>query len=176
MRRAVDRSSFMRRLDRRRQRARRKSAVAVALVAALGAAIGLAAAERGAPDVTAAAPDDRSVVVRPFTVCHTGGGTNCVVDGDTVWVDGVKIRVLDIDAPETHPPRCPREADLGERATQRLAELLNAGPFELVVDGRDTDRYGRQLRRIERDGVSLGDVLVREGLARPYGSGRRSWC
>ena len=23
-----------------------------------------------------------------FTLCHTGGGTNCVVDGDTIWLAG----------------------------------------------------------------------------------------
>lgn len=113
---------------------------------------------------------------RHFTICHTGGGTNCVVDGDTAWIDGVKIRVLDIDAPETHPPRCDREAELGARATQRLAILLNQGPFELISENRDTDRYGRKLRRIVRDGQSLGDQLVSEGLARPYAGGRRPWC
>ena len=62
-------------------------------------------------------------------MCHTGGGTNCVVDGDTIWMDGAKIRVADIDAPETHPPRCDREANMGNRATQRFYELVNAGPF-----------------------------------------------
>jgi hypothetical protein len=54
---------------------------------------------------------------RTFGLCHTGGGQNCVVDGDTFWIDGMKIRVADIDAPETHPPRCPYEADVGDRAT-----------------------------------------------------------
>jgi micrococcal nuclease len=37
-----------------------------------------------------------------FGFCHTGGGTNCVVDGDTIWLQGQNIRVADIDAPETH--------------------------------------------------------------------------
>jgi micrococcal nuclease len=41
---------------------------------------------------------------------------------------------------------------------------------------RDEDRYGRKLRTIERDGRSLGDVLVAEGLARPWDGARRSWC
>ena len=34
-----------------------------------------------------------------FGFCHTGGGYNCVVDGDTIWLKGQKIRVADIDAP-----------------------------------------------------------------------------
>lgn len=111
-----------------------------------------------------------------FSICHTGGGYNCVVDGDTVWVEGKKIRISDIDAPETHPPRCEVERDLGERATLRLAAILNEGPFNLLVRGRETDRYGRMLRVIERDGVSIGDRLISEGLARPWEGKRRPWC
>lgn len=99
-----------------------------------------------------------------------------MVDGDTAWIGGVKVRVADIDAPETHPPRCAREADLGERATRRLAELMNAGPFELAPTGRDEDRYGRKLRVLVRRGRSLGDQLVAEGLARTWDGRRRPWC
>lgn len=109
-----------------------------------------------------------------FGLCHTGGGHNCVVDGDTFYADGLKIRIADIDTPETHPPRCPEEAALGDAATRRLQALLSAGAFELR--GSDEDRYGRALRTVVRDGRSLGDVLVSEGLARPYAGGRRSWC
>lgn len=114
---------------------------------------------------------------RTFTLCHTGGGTNCVVDGDTIWLDGSKIRVADIDAPETHPPRCDREADLGNRATQRLLALVNAGSFETQpIGNRDEDRYGRKLRVLVRGGQSLGGMLVAEGLARTWDGSRHPWC
>ena len=122
-----------------------------------------------------AAPN-RGSAARTFTICHTGGGTNCVVDGDTAWIDGVKVRVADIDAPETHPPRCPSEARLGDLATRRLAELMNAGPFEMRTLDRDADRYGRKLRVLTRGGRSLGDRLVDEGLARTWEGRRRPWC
>ncbi|WP_264595370.1 thermonuclease family protein [Sphingobium sp. B12D2B] len=93
-------------------------------------------------------------------------------------MNGEKIRVADIDAPETHPPRCAAEADLGKRATRRLADLVNAGPFEarLASDGRDVDRYGRKLRVLVRDGQSLGGVMVGEGLARSWTGRREPWC
>jgi endonuclease YncB( thermonuclease family) len=114
---------------------------------------------------------------RVFGSCHAGGGQNCVVDGDTFYFNGEKIRLADIDAPETHPSRCEREAELGERATRRLQNMLNAGTITLVADaGRDRDQYGRLLRTVERNGDSLGGILVEEGLARWYGSGRRPWC
>ncbi|HEY1124750.1 MAG TPA: thermonuclease family protein [Sphingobium sp.] len=118
-----------------------------------------------------------ALVQRTFSFCHTGGGTNCVVDGDTIWLDGVKIRVADIDAPETHPPRCAREADLGKRATDRLLALVNAGAFSAEPAGdRDEDRYGRKLRVLVRNGQSLGDQLVTEGLARSWDGARHPWC
>lgn len=111
-----------------------------------------------------------------FGYCHTGGGFNCVVDGDTIWFQGQKIRIADIDAPETHEPRCPSERALGDRATARLHELVNSGPIMLRSIDRDEDRYGRKLRIVEVDGESVGDTLVGEGLARWYEGGRRPWC
>jgi endonuclease YncB( thermonuclease family) len=112
-----------------------------------------------------------------FTLCVQPGQQNCVIDGDTIRYAGTKIRLEDIDTPETHEPRCASEAALGRRATRRLLELVNAGPFQLVrTGGRDEDRYGRKLRTITRNGRSVGDVLIAEGLARPWDGARRSWC
>ena len=68
------------------------------------------------------------------------------------------------------------EADLGDKATKRLAALMNGGAFELQVIDRDRDRYGRKLRVLVRNGRSLGDQLVAEGLARTWEGRRRPWC
>ena len=113
-----------------------------------------------------------------FGRCHVGGGTNCVVDGDTLWAGGEKVRIASIDTPETHPSRCPREAELGAAATRRLQAWLNQGPFELVGNpGRSHDSYGRRLAVPVRHGESVGAVLIAEGLARPYRGGPRAgWC
>lgn len=116
------------------------------------------------------------MAARKFGFCHSGGGTNCVVDGDTFWMDGEKIRISDIDAPETHPSKCPEEARLGAAATQRLQALLSAGPVTLVRPDRDTDKYGRALRIVTRGGKSLGAQLVSEGLARRWTGRRQPWC
>jgi micrococcal nuclease len=111
-----------------------------------------------------------------FSFCHAGAGYNCVVDGDTIWLKGQKIRVADIDAPETHDYRCPSEKELGDRATRRLHDLLESGAITLQNIDRDEDDYGRKLRIVLVNGESVGDTLVSEGLARYYGSGRRPWC
>ena len=111
-----------------------------------------------------------------FRICHTGGGYNCVVDGDTIRLRGEKIRLVDIDAPETHDFRCRNEKALGERAARRLRQLLNSGPMTVQRLGRDKDRNGRKLRLVLVHGRNVGAMLVREGLARPYGGRRRPWC
>jgi len=101
----------------------------------------------------------------------------CVVDGDTIRFEGEKIRIADIDTPEVFSPKCAPEAALGRQATLRMQELLNQGEVTLVRFGsRDVDRYGRKLRVVKRDGRSLGEILVAEGLARRWDGARRSWC
>ena len=111
-----------------------------------------------------------------FALCAEGPRTTCVVDGDTFWLEGEKVRIADINAPETHSADCPAEQALGERATRRLIGLLNAGPFTLDTAGRATDRYGRSLRIVHRGGRSLGAQLVAEGLAEPWRGRRSNWC
>jgi len=126
--------------------------------------------DRAALQLATAALDD-------FPVCTGAGQPDCVIDGDTIRYGGVRIRLEDIDAPEVFSPKCASEAALGQRATDRLEELINAGPFQVVQAGRrDEDHYGRKLRVLMRDGRSLGDILIAEGLARPWDGSRHSWC
>jgi micrococcal nuclease len=113
---------------------------------------------------------------RSFLICGSGRRVSCVVDGDTFWLDGVKIRIADINTPEVISPGCAAEAALGRQATTRPAELLNAGPFELSPADRDEDRYGRKLRIVERGGRSIGDALVNEGLAHRWEGYQQDWC
>ena len=111
-----------------------------------------------------------------FALCAETPRTTCVVDGDTFWLDGEKVRIADINAPETHAARCPSERALGEAATRRLIRLLNAGVFRLEAGTRDRDRYGRALRTVMRGNRSLGAQLVAEGLAEPWQGRRSDWC
>jgi micrococcal nuclease len=112
-----------------------------------------------------------------FGACGYISRENYVIDGDTFFFAGEKIRIADIDAPETGSAQCAAEAELGKRATVRLRELLNEGPFELrSYRSRDKDQYGRKLRIVMRDGRSIGDTLVSEGLARRWNGQRMPWC
>lgn len=125
------------------------------------------------PPMAAGAGDP--ILVR-FGICPDGLHRDCVVDGDTFWLGGQKIRIADIDTPELSPPRCEAERIKGEAAKIRLLDLLNGGAFSLVAGDRDEDRYGRKLRKIVRDGQSIGEILVSEGLARRWDGARHPWC
>jgi micrococcal nuclease len=126
---------------------------------------------------------DPEMIDQQFTRCGRGRGFACVIDGDTFKLGQRKVRIIGIDAPETHPSRCAKEAELGEAATARLRELLNEGPFAMTapVYG-EKDRYGRDLRAISRklpDGSeqSIASDMRESGLARRYLGGFKSgWC
>ena len=105
-----------------------------------------------------------------LAVCASGPRDH---DGDTVWLEGEKIRTADIDTPELNG-ECAAEQKLALRARNRLVELLNAGPFEIIRSG--TDRYGRTLAVLHRSGHSIGEQLVAEGLARTWSGRREPWC
>lgn len=172
---SADHSQMAGRLHLDEEKALRREARSGEAEATPSSAASLNAAGTTAPGASPQLLDGERRIAS-FTLCRSGGGTNCVVDGDTAWIGGTKVRIADIDAPETHPSRCALEAELGEKATLRLQELLNAGPFELQVPDRATDRYGRALRIIVRDDQSIGNQLISEGLARPWEGARQPWC
>ncbi|WP_417591860.1 thermonuclease family protein [Parasphingorhabdus sp.] len=147
----------------------------IAITAALCAALFLAIFLSGGPRSTTAAvgidPNRAS-----FGICFGSDRYTCVVDGDTIWFEGRKIRVADINTPEISSPGCASERQLGQKAKMRLQALLNQGAFSLEPIDRDQDQYGRDLRIITRDGKSLGETLVAEGLAERWQGTRRNWC
>ena len=60
-----------------------------------------------------------------FKPCHGGMRVTCVVDGDTLWLAGDKIRLADINTPEVTRPGCPAERALGDTlVSEGLAEPL----------------------------------------------------
>ncbi|MEZ5790252.1 MAG: thermonuclease family protein [Nitratireductor sp.] len=97
----------------------------------------------------------------------------CVVDGDTVWIDGEKIRLASIDAPEAGG-KCFAERDLAARSAEFLRRFLEAG--DPAIERSGMDRYGRTLARIWVGRAEAGEALVAAGLARPWKGHREDWC
>ena len=150
------------------------------MLAALAVLLGIPLLRDGVERAWEAAPtrwpDGRVEIKTQFGLCHEGGGRNCVVDGDTVWIAGEKVRIAGIDAPETHEPKCPREAELGRKSAFRLQGLLSSGTLLARPADRARDPNGRLLRHIAVDGRDVGETLIAEGLARGYGGRKRGWC
>lgn len=109
-------------------------------------------------------------------MCGQSKRITCVVDGDTIWLEGEKIRLMGFDTPETTTNICggEREKQLGVKATIRLMELLTENSFSVHRDGKD--RYGRTLAVIQIRNINVGNILVKEGLARYWPDGREFWC
>lgn len=107
------------------------------------------------------------------------------VDGDTVRCDGRLMRdmgpgkpfVSGYDAPEIGRAACRSERELGIRAKQRLQQLLELPGTRIEASG-DADRHGRPLVVVRLgDGVTAGEVLIREGFAVRWHPGYHArWC
>lgn len=88
-----------------------------------------------------------------------------VVDGDTLRIDGARVRLWGFDAPERRQS-CRIdgvERPIGEEATDRLRSILAQG--ELRCRTRDRDRYGREVAECWVGSQSIGDLMVRSGWA-----------
>lgn len=117
---------------------------------------------------------------RKLTFCSTQrsntSARTCVVDDDTLWLNGVNIRLKDFDTPESHRNICGSfvEIDLAHAATNRLQELLNGNAWTIEAFGID-GTGGRRLAKIKINGEDVGDILIREGLARRWPDGPEFW-
>jgi micrococcal nuclease len=93
-----------------------------------------------------------------------------VTDGDTIRVDvngrNEPVRLILIDAPETHDPNNPPEC-FGQEATTYLSWLLSlGGDLYLETDVSDRDRFGRLLRYVWLDFGDGEFYLVNEAMVR----------
>lgn len=96
-------------------------------------------------------------------------GTATALDGDTIKIGEVRIRLHGIDAPEkkqTCRDVVGAEYGCGEAATQRLAGILKRAMVECIT--KDIDRYDRIVAECYSDGVNINALLVGEGLAVAY--------
>jgi endonuclease YncB( thermonuclease family) len=100
-----------------------------------------------------------------------------VVDGDTLEVQGQKVRLHGIDAPEMRQVCFRPEYDTagkespwacGVAARRQLEELIARRP--VTCRALDKDRYGRVIARcfVGSPHIDLGGWLVRNGLAVAY--------
>ena len=91
-----------------------------------------------------------------------------VIDGDTLEVGAVRIRLFGVDAPES-AQRClagSRRWPCGEQATRALVGRIDGR--SVACEERDQDRYGRIVAVCRYGGQDVNAWLVREGWAMAY--------
>ena len=94
-----------------------------------------------------------------------------VVDGDTLVVNfhnkAEKIRLLNVDTPESVHPDKRRNTAMGKAASDYTRSRLNGKTICLEFEGRKRGNYGRLLAYAIRDGQNFNLELVRQGWS-PY--------
>lgn len=93
-------------------------------------------------------------------------GSVRVVDGDTIDVDGRRVRLEGIDAPEASQDCQSATGEpwpCGRRATAELRALIDGGTVE--CHERGLDKYGRVLAMCLSGGKNINELMVRRGYA-----------
>ena len=102
----------------------------------------------------------------PARADDTLRGNANIVDGDTIDIAGIPIRLEGIDAAEQRQS-CTGDNNstvpCGELATKALARLIGGAPVTCVLLGRDS--YDRLLGDCSTEGQSLNAQMVRSGWA-----------
>lgn len=92
-----------------------------------------------------------------------------VIDGDTIEMDGQRIRLHGIDAPERDQIRTSIEKTIyncGQRASEKLSQYTEGRT--LHCKKKDTDRYRRIVAVCFVDGQDISELIVRDGYAVAY--------
>lgn len=91
-----------------------------------------------------------------------------VIDGDTLEIEGKKIRLFGIDAPELNQTcEWPNQTiQCGEIAKTAMMDLV-AGA-KVICQEKDTDRYGRTVAVCFAEGFDIGRNMVHTGWALAY--------
>ena len=107
-------------------------------------------------------------------------GQPTVVDGDTVRIAGVSIRLTDYDAPELFHPKCLRERMWAGAAKLELKRIIGQIKLELVPCA--TSNWGRLCAEGSIDGRPLAEYMINRNLGASYirqpgwCPPKRNWC
>lgn len=90
----------------------------------------------------------------------------------------MQVRVVGIDNPEIRG-KCRAEKHLALQAKEKAREILTSVEYVLVVVHHGEDNFGRPLVTIDVDGEDFGELMIEEGLAKPWDYNREpkpKWC
>jgi len=92
-----------------------------------------------------------------------------VVDGDSLEIDGVRIRLKGIDAPE-YLQYCfdenKKKYECGKMSREYLEELTQSEDF--YCKSNEKDKYKRELSVCYAEGKDINELMIKQGWAIPY--------
>ncbi len=91
-----------------------------------------------------------------------------IIDGDTIYLNGKKIRFSGIDTPELKQT-CKKDDEIvncGIEAKKLLIKIIGNNKIDCVNEGKD--QYKRTLAECFVNGLSLSSYLVKNGYAFAY--------
>lgn len=107
-----------------------------------------------------------SLLLTSVALAESLAGTPSIVDGDTLKLQGITVRMLGIDAPEVGQKcRAAKSGtwQCGEAAMDRLERLVSGG---VTCAGSEFDDYDRLIAVCYRtDGADINKSMVGEGFA-----------
>ncbi|MGB8358073.1 MAG: thermonuclease family protein [Bacteroidales bacterium] len=94
-----------------------------------------------------------------------------VIDGDTFWIDdgsenGLKVRLIGVDAPETRNYGKKLKGYFGSESSDYMKQLIEGKKVRLEYDVSHYDQYGRTLAYVYlENGTFVNALMVKNGYA-----------
>ncbi|MEM2909798.1 MAG: thermonuclease family protein [Nitrososphaerota archaeon] len=89
------------------------------------------------------------------------GKVTAVIDGDTLEIDGTRIRLALVNTPEKGEPGYAEAKEFTKRAC-----AVGVSAVADQDDGQPYDRYGRVVAKVTCEGVNLNAALLENGHAK----------
>ena len=109
------------------------------------------------------------MTLAPAAYAETIAGRANVIDGDTIEIHGERIRIRDIDAPESQQTCADRHGTTwrcGQKASLALSDWI--GQRTVTCETTEKDKYGRWLARCSVGGTDLATWMATQGWAVAY--------
>ena len=104
-----------------------------------------------------------------------------VIDGDTIEVCNLngteRIRIANLDAPESYRPSCAKEKLAGIQAKKAAIQFFVRPSVDLDIQRRSTDRYGRSVADVSVNGKDFRQYMIAEGHGVEWKfNEKHDWC
>lgn len=104
-----------------------------------------------------------------------------VIDGDTIEVCNVsgpeRIRIANLDAPESYRPACSKEKFAGIAAKQAAIQFFVRPIVNLEINRHSKDRYGRSVADVSVNGKDFRQHMIVAGHGVEWKfNEKHDWC